>query len=149
MRVIARSIGRTKGQTVVAVDNRPKHIAVAIAQTIERTNMTQQSKFTPGPWRLCYDGQIDGADGNFVCSFRWSSYKDFNDPENKATARLIAQAPEMYELLEMLDTYHTRIVKNPSNLPSLKIALDEFPTASDIYMKARRIKAEIDGEVTP
>ncbi|KKL77401.1 hypothetical protein LCGC14_2035220 [marine sediment metagenome] len=64
--------------------------------------MTQQSKFTPGPWRLCYDGQIDGADGNFVCSFRWSSYKDFNDPENKATARLIAAAPELLEALRAI-----------------------------------------------
>ena len=135
MRVIARSIGRTKGQTVVAVDNRPKHIAVAIAQTIERTNMTQQSKFTPGPWRLCYDGQIDGADGNFVCSFRWSSYKDFNDPENKATARLIAQAPEMYELL-------STIIKWYENSGSTEPCAGSV----DLWSAARRIKAAIDGQ---
>ena len=58
----------------------------------------QLSKHTLGPWSLCYDGQIDGANGDFVCSFRWSSYKDFNDsPQNKATARLIATAPELLE----------------------------------------------------
>ena len=87
------------------------------------------SKFTPGPWRLCYDGQIDGADGSFVCSFRWSSYKDFNEPRNKANAHLIAAAPEMYELLE-----------------SLAVEGGDGRSIDAVVSEARRIKAEIDGE---
>lgn len=60
------------------------------------------SKHTPGPWKICYDGQIDGPKGKHVCSFRWTSFKEFNESEEgKATARLIAAAPEMLEALKL------------------------------------------------
>ena len=53
------------------------------------------AKHTPGPWVLCYDGQIDGPDGRTICRFTWDSFKGFNDsPTEKANARLIAAAPE-------------------------------------------------------
>ncbi len=108
------------------------------------------SKFTPGP----YEAKQAGPNlwiyaGDVAVAFiggRDTPFTLHPNTPHKANARLFWKAPEMYELLEMLNTYHTRIVKNPSSLPSLKIALDEFPTASDIYQEARRIKAEIDGE---
>lgn len=54
-------------------------------------------KYTAGPWTICYDGQIDGADGHSVCHFQWDSFKEFNDsPNNKANAHLIAAAPELF-----------------------------------------------------
>lgn len=57
--------------------------------------------FTPGPWTLCYDGEIDGADGRTVCWFSWDSFKEFNDDETlKANAHLIAAAPELLAALE-------------------------------------------------
>ena len=53
---------------------------------------------TKGPWAVCYDGRIDGQGGKFICSFRWSTYKEFNDnEEDKANARIIAAAPELLE----------------------------------------------------
>lgn len=57
------------------------------------------SEHTPGPWSLYYDGTIYGnKDEEVVCSFDWSSFKEFNDsPRLKATARLIAAAPELLE----------------------------------------------------
>ena len=63
---------------------------------------------TPGPWSLCYDGQIDGANGEFICSFNWDSVQEFNgDSEAKANARLIAAAPELLAALQaMLDAFH-------------------------------------------
>lgn len=57
--------------------------------------MTEQTQHTPGPWTICYDGQIDSKDGEFICSFRWDSFKEFNDGNNAANARLIAAAPDM------------------------------------------------------
>ncbi len=60
-----------------------------------------ETKFTPGPWKVCYDGQIFSEHGKYVCSFRWSSFNEFNkDPEAAATARLIAAAPELYAEME-------------------------------------------------
>jgi hypothetical protein len=57
-------------------------------------------KHTPGPWKIYYSGQIGDADGRFVCGFRWDSYREFNNGNNAATARLIAAAPELLEALE-------------------------------------------------
>ena len=55
--------------------------------------MSAQTKHTPGPWKICYDGQIDGPNGELVCSLSWESFKEFNDSaENKANATLIAEA---------------------------------------------------------
>jgi hypothetical protein len=53
---------------------------------------------TPGPWRLCFDGQIDGNNGIKVCSLPWDSYRDMNqNPEDAANALLIAAAPDLLE----------------------------------------------------
>jgi hypothetical protein len=57
------------------------------------------AKHAPAPWKICYDGQIDAADGSFVCAFRWDSSKEFSDGSNAATARLIAAAPELLAAL--------------------------------------------------
>lgn len=58
----------------------------------------------PGPWKLCYDGQIDAADGSFVCSFRWDTVKEFNEGKNAATARLIKAAPDLLAFAESIVT---------------------------------------------
>lgn len=68
--------------------------------------MNDQPLHAPGPWVLCYDGQIDDAKGNRVCSFAWDNYRDFNtDPQVKATARLIKAAPAMLEALKLFLTW--------------------------------------------
>ena len=60
-----------------------------------------ETKFTPGPWSICYDGQLDGADGTRVLFLPFDSYKEFNDlpPTFKANIRLIAAAPELLAAL--------------------------------------------------
>lgn len=64
-------------------------------------------KFTPGPWSAPDKGKLRGAvvakDGEMVCDPSGAGrYED----EMDANARLIAAAPEMYELLAMLDNYY-------------------------------------------
>ena len=63
-----------------------------------------ETKFTPGPWSICYDGQLDGADGTRVLFLPFDSYKEFNDlpPTFKANIRLIAAAPELLAALKVL-----------------------------------------------
>ena len=75
-----------------------------------------KGKHTPGPWGLCYDGQIDGPKGKFICSFRWGSYKEFNDDkEDQANARLIAAAPDTKRERDRLlaAAYRAVIGENP------------------------------------
>lgn len=60
------------------------------------------AKHTPGPWSICFDGQLDGADGTRVLFLPFDSYKEFNDlqPTIKANLRLIAAAPDLLAALE-------------------------------------------------
>ena len=66
--------------------------------------MKTKVKHTPGPWRICYDGRIDGLNGDEICSgLGFESYKEFqDDKEAQANARLIAAAPDLLEALKML-----------------------------------------------
>ena len=64
-----------------------------------------KEKFTPGPWIAPNNGGLRGAvvakDGEMVCDPSGAGrYED----EMDANARLIAAAPEMYELLDYLTT---------------------------------------------
>ena len=91
------------------------------------------SKFTPGPWHLEHTKHnfedsgicIESTHGP-VGSVRLSIY---------ANARLIAAAPEMYELLETIVADHNAMLANEAT--------------TDVLTLARRIKAAIDGETTP
>lgn len=81
--------------------------------------MESQPKFTPKPWKLCFDGEIDGPDGRFICSFQWHSFKEFNDnPTDKANARLIAKAPDLFDAcqsaLAVLDNIKYSLIVNDS-----------------------------------
>lgn len=76
-------------------------------------------KFTPGPWHAdrAKDGglrdyhQIDVTGRNGLCGANWpltvadTSNRDrlVGDAEDAANARLIASAPDMYDLLNALD----------------------------------------------
>jgi hypothetical protein len=59
---------------------------------------------SPGPWKLCYDGEIESADGCTVVSLSFDSYREFSESaENvKANYRLIAAAPELLAALQEL-----------------------------------------------
>ena len=111
--------------------------------------MTQQSKFTPGPWEVSpylrpdldddpmgvYRlGQLSAAkltEAYFAAEPETQELANVHT-ENEANARLIAQAPEMYELLSKMAQW----AENPS-----------YPLHQASWCdKARRIKAEIDGE---
>ena len=64
-------------------------------------------KFTPGPWSVAKKDKLRGAvvakDGEMVCDQTGAGrYED----EADANARLIAAAPEMYYILDIIDTYH-------------------------------------------
>ena len=60
------------------------------------------NNLTTGTWAICYDGKIDASDGKFVCSFRWSSFKEFNEGNNAEIARLIAASPDILKSLKVL-----------------------------------------------
>ncbi len=89
------------------------------------------SKFTPGPWRLHVLAAKRGCDGTSaiyageqeICHGRFMA-----DPD----ARLIAAAPEMYELLETIES-HYHDAPGPYDWEA-------------IVNVSRRIKAAIDGE---
>lgn len=85
---------------------------------------------TPGPWRICYDGQIDGADGRRICSFGWNSFREFNeDAEYKATARLLAAAPDLLAALQnVVNKYAARSDGTPS---FVLIASEQEPCIAD------------------
>ena len=66
-----------------------------------------EDKFTPPPWSVPSKGNIRGAvvakDGEVVCD---PSGAVRHEDDAEANARLIASAPEMYYILDIIDTYH-------------------------------------------
>lgn len=58
-----------------------------------------------GPWKLCYDGAIESADGLIVANLPFGSYKEFNDSAEsvKANYRLMASAPALLAALKALN----------------------------------------------
>ena len=66
-----------------------------------------EDKFTPPPWSVPSKGNLRGAvvakDGEMVCD---PSGAGRDEDEMDANARLIAAAPEMYYILDIIDTYH-------------------------------------------
>ena len=66
-----------------------------------------EDKFTPPPWSVPSMGNLRGAvvakDGEMVCD---PSGAGRHEDEAEANARLIAAAPEMYYILDIIDTYH-------------------------------------------
>ena len=73
-----------------------------------------EDKFTPPPWSVPSKGNLRGAvvakDGEMVCD---PSGAGRHEDEAEANARLIAAAPEMYYILDIIDTYHA--VKGVNN----------------------------------
>ena len=73
-----------------------------------------EDKFTPPPWSVPSKGNLRGAvvakDGEVVCD---PSGAGRHEDEMDANARLIAAAPEMYYILDIIDTYHA--VKGVNN----------------------------------
>ena len=59
-------------------------------------------KFTPGPWRTI-DGDsvvnVVGPEGQPIAATTSKAYYERHDAEDKANARLISAAPELYEAL--------------------------------------------------
>ena len=95
--------------------------------------MKQQGKFTPGPWSRirAYEDKpqlFDVVGGHPATTIVAKDVHSLN-------VTLIAAAPEMYELLERI-----------GGLLELGLSLDDWRAIKD---EGRRIKAEIDGEVTP
>ena len=84
-----------------------------------------KGKFTKGPWRI--DEFRDFA--SIMAGYTEICYidDDLNCDKVRANARLIAAAPEMYELLAMLDNYYA--VRGESNSMT--------KTISQVLKKAR------------
>ena len=68
--------------------------------------MKTKVKHTPGPWRICYDGRIDGLNGDEICSgLGFESYKEFQDDKGvQSNALLIAAAPDLLEAAKLAST---------------------------------------------
>lgn len=73
-----------------------------------------EDKFTPGPWSAPSKGNLRGAvvakDGKMVCD---PSGAGRHEDEAEANARLIAAAPDMYYMLDILDNYYA--IKRENN----------------------------------
>ena len=110
------------------------------------------SKFTPGPYLAeettkNYEGYelppaFDVSDGITIVAVIPCTSNDEDYDKAPFNARLIAQAPDMYELLELVTSAKLRYSAE---------GIGSFgPTDSirwqDIQQEARRIKAAIDGE---
>ena len=93
--------------------------------------MTDKIKHTPGPWgvSLIASAHVVGPNNRGICSTGGyqSNLKDYHN-ENLANARLIAAAPEMFELIKRL---------------AFCAGLDFFPDDDDAE-KAREIIERID-----
>lgn len=68
--------------------------------------MTQNTKFTPGPWEKDKYDCLRSPEGKQVgvwgAGIAWVQ----RDEESEANARLIAAAPDMYEALKAFMIYH-------------------------------------------
>lgn len=54
-----------------------------------------KTTYAKTPWKICYDGQIDSSDGQFVCSFRWESFNEFE--KHGQDAAFIVRVANNYE----------------------------------------------------
>ena len=100
--------------------------------------MTQQSKHTPGPWQYPDDGFVRGFDSSLIASVARgpSEYAEAN-------ARLIAAAPEMYELLEKVAKTAETAASKPDKQEVCAVLLEVV--LPHLGEESRRIKAAIDG----
>lgn len=98
-----------------------------------------QEKATPGEWKICYDGQIDGANGTCVCIFNWDSFKEFNeDEEIKATAKII-KLSRSFPFAEMEDALKNKVMVSKNGIAFTKLDNDNAITwLSDIEKEIRR-----------
>lgn len=113
----------------------------------------QLSKHTPGPWE--YDRHLFRADESgyehesySICATSGAPYigsvnkgQECGSDEAQANARLIAQAPEMYELAVSL-MKHTKVYNRGMGRETFKIDGQDLRECCE---QARRLKAEIDG----
>lgn len=56
-----------------------------------------KTTYAKTPWKICYDGQIDSSDGQFICSFRWESFNEFE--KHGQDAAFIVRAVNAYDNL--------------------------------------------------
>ena len=112
------------------------------------------SKFTPGPWS--YDRHLFRADESgyehesySICATSGAPYigsvnkgQECGSAEAQANARLIAAAPEMYELLRHILTADGV----PQSTAAGPMSRKDIAWLKTVYAEARRIKAAVDGE---
>ena len=106
------------------------------------TTKEKHATFTPGPWQLsCIDGVEDslmvggGDDGSDIVA----------DIRDEANARLIAAAPEMYEVLK--EIFRLSEIGLSSGILYGKKLVTEMGTENiPTHEKVRAILAKVEGE---
>jgi hypothetical protein len=65
------------------------------------TTATHTPGHAPAPWALCYDGQIDSADGQLVVALPFESYREFKESSDVVLAnyRVMTAAPLLLAVL--------------------------------------------------
>lgn len=92
---------------------------------------SQTSKFTEGPW-VNEKGYIKNTEGVTVCLVHKETSYGIDCPKQQANARLIAAAPEMFELLDCL-------------VPMSMSAEDTAHLERMLIRKARKLLDKIEG----
>ncbi len=97
---------------------------------------TNETKWTPGPWKIRRSGCISAGDeGALVATTGYRVEAGKN--EDDANARLIAAAPEMYEALQA-EKYAQALANDPNSQEQAKVAR----ARADDFRRAALAKAE-------
>ena len=102
--------------------------------------MTNQPKYTPGPWRLYFIGPASTPDW-YIESDEQGIVRIPDNPalreRQKANARLIAAAPEMLEALEGLSRWVAKGIENGAFDNTVGNAVADYNRANAIIKKAK------------
>lgn len=84
---------------------------------------------TPGPWTICFDGQIDSGEGKsykMICRFNTDTYKEMVESGDLANAKLISASPNLLDACQsVLTSLDNMNIENDHTLSGCHMVLQE------------------------